>query len=255
MKRTKLRDRLLPNYTRGEEIANMVTHIVGGALGIVVLLSCLFISIMKKDPWGIVSGAIYGGSMLCLYAVSSVYHGLTAVGGKKVMQIIDHCTIYFLIAGTYTPILFCAIRPQFPVWAWLIFGLVWGCAAMAAVFTAIDLKKYAVLSMVCYIGMGWCIVLAVKPALLSIPAPGLLWLLAGGIAYTVGAVLYGVGKRKKYMHTVFHIFVLLGSILQFISVAGYVLQTKIRMQNACGFFLFVIQLLGLLDRLPGDIGA
>ncbi|MBP3314050.1 MAG: hemolysin III family protein [Oscillospiraceae bacterium] len=223
MKRTKLRDRLLPDYTRGEEIANMVTHIVGGALGIVVLLTCLWISIVKKDPWGIVSSSIYGGSMILLYTVSSVYHGLTAVSGKKVMQIIDHCTIYFLIGGTYTPILFCAIRPMFPVWAWVIFALVWGCAVMAAVFTAIDLKKYAVLSMICYIAMGWCIVLAAKPAMASIPLAGLWWLLAGGIAYTVGAVLYGLGKRTRYMHSVFHVFVLLGSIFQFISVAGYVL--------------------------------
>ncbi len=223
MKRTKLRDRILPQYTRGEEITNMVTHIVGGALGIVVLLTCLWISIVKKDPWGIVGGSIYGGSMILLYTVSSVYHGLTAVGGKKVMQIIDHCTIYVLIGGTYTPILLSAIRPMYPVWAWVIFGLVWGCAAMATVFTAIDLKKYSVLSMICYIAMGWCIVLAAKPAMASIPPAGLWWLLLGGIAYTVGAVLYGLGKRKRYMHSVFHVFVLLGSIFQFISVAGYVL--------------------------------
>lgn len=223
MKRTKLRDRVLPRYTRGEEITNMVTHIVGGALGIVVLLTCLWISIERRDPWGIVGGSIYGGSMILLYTVSSVYHGLTAIGGKKVMQIIDHCTIYFLIGGTYTPILFCAIRPEYPLWAWGLFALVWGCAITATVFTAIDLKKYSVLSMACYIAMGWCIVLATKPAMQSIPLAGLMWLLAGGIAYTVGAVLYGLGKRVRYMHSVFHVFVLLGSILQFIAVAGYVL--------------------------------
>ncbi len=218
MKRTKLRDRALPVYTRGEEIANMVTHILGGAFGIFVLAACLYKTYTTGGAWDMVGAWIYGLSMIALYTVSSVYHGLTAPMGKKVMQVVDHCTIYLLIGGTYTPILFSAIRPIYPGWAWTIFGLVWGIAAVATVFTAIDLKKYAVLSMACYIATGWCIVMAVKPTLASVPLPGLLWLLSGGVAYTVGAVLYGLGKKRRYMHTVFHVFVLLGSVLQFIAV-------------------------------------
>lgn len=223
MKRTKLRDRKLPDYTRGEEIFNMVSHIVGGAFGILVLISCLIVSGLKGDVWGIVSGGIYGASMIALYTMSSVYHGLRPGMGKKVMQVMDHCTIYYLIAGTYTPIVLCCIRAYSPGWGWAIFGAVWGCAILGTVFTAIDLKKYAIMSMVCYIGMGWCIVIAAKVALASIPLVALGWILAGGIAYTVGAVLYGLGSKRRYMHSVFHLFVLLGSILQYVAIIGYIL--------------------------------
>lgn len=223
MKRTKLRDRLLPDYTKGEEIFNMVSHIVGGALGIAALVLCVVAAALHGDPWAVVGSAIYGASLILLYTSSSVYHGLRPGMGKKVMQVIDHCVIYILIAGTYTPILFCSIRPVSPVVAWVLFGVVWGLAAAAAAFTAIDLKKYGKLSMACYIGMGWCIVLAIKTVIRAIALPGLLWLLAGGIAYTVGAVLYGVGKKHRYMHSVFHLFVLLGSILQFVCIMWYVI--------------------------------
>lgn len=223
MKRTKLRDRTLPVYTHGEEVFNTVSHIVGGGFGVIVLLACVLRAALRGDTWAVVGSAIYGGSMVVLYTVSSVYHGLHHPMGKKVMQIIDHCTIYLLIGGTYTPILLSSIRPVSPAWAWTLFGIVWGLAAMAATLTAIDLKKYAVLSMICYIGMGWCIVIAAPTAVQAIPLPGLLWLLAGGIAYTIGAVLYGLGKKHRYMHAVFHLFVVAGSILQFICILFYVL--------------------------------
>ena len=223
MKRTKLSQRLLPSYTRGEEIANMVTHIVGGGFGVVVLLWCCLKAILFGNGWDVTGACIYGISMVLLYTVSSVYHGLKSPMGKKVMQVIDHCTIYLLIAGTYTPILLSGLRPMFPGWAWTIFGIVWGCAVVAAVFTAIDLKKYAVFSMVCYLAMGWCIVLAVKPAMQALPTGALLWILVGGIAYTVGAVLYGIGSKVRWMHSVFHIFVVLGSLLQAVGVIVYAL--------------------------------
>ena len=136
MKRTKLSDRLLPDYTVGEERMNMITHIVGASLGVVALVLCVVFAAIRRDVWGVVGCSIYGASIIALYTVSSVYHGLCAGTGKKVMQVLDHCTIYFLIAGTYTPILFCSIRPVSAVWSWVIFGLVWGCAALASVFTA-----------------------------------------------------------------------------------------------------------------------
>ena len=223
MQRTKLRERMLPDYTRGEEIFNTVSHIVGGGLSVIALVVCVIVSALHRDPWAVVGSAIYGSALVLLYTISSVYHGLRPPIAKKVMQVIDHCTIYFLIGGTYTPILFCSIRPDHPGWAWTLFGLVWGLAAMAATFTAIDLKKYSKLSMICYIGMGWCIVLAADVAIKSIPLPGLLWLLTGGIAYTIGAVLYGIGRKRRYMHSIFHLFVVLGSILQFICIVGYVI--------------------------------
>lgn len=223
MTRTPLKQRLLPTYSRGEEIANMVTHIVGGALGVAVLLLTVFLAIRNHDVWALVSGVLYGASMIALYAVSSVYHGLRPSYGKKVMQVIDHCTIYLLIAGTYTPILLTAIRPVYPTLAWGIFGAEWGLAAFAAVFTAIDHVRYNKLAMICYIGMGWFIVFAVKPTLEVLGWPGFLWLLAGGVSYTVGAILYGIGKKKSIFHTVFHVFVDIGSLLQAVCILKYVM--------------------------------
>lgn len=223
MKRTPLSRRSLPDYTRGEEIFNMVSHIVGGGFGLIALAACVIVSAIHRDPWAIVGSSIYGASMIALYTMSSVYHGLKPGMGKKVMQVMDHCTIYFLIAGTYTPILLAAMRPVYPGWAWTLFGLVWGLAAVGCVFTAIDLKKYSVMSMICYLGMGWCIVLALKPTLATVAIQALLWILAGGISYTIGAVLYGLGRKCRWMHSVFHLFVLLGSILQFIGIVGYII--------------------------------
>ncbi len=201
----------------------MVSHIVGGGFGVIALVVCVLLPAMRGNGWGVVSGAIYGSSMILLYTMSSVYHGLHHPMAKKVMQVLDHCTIYFLIGGTYTPILLCGLRKDYPGWAWALFGIVWGLAAMATTFTAIDLKKYSVLSMCCYIGMGWCIVLAADKAISAIPLAGLLWLLAGGIAYTIGAILYGLGKSHRYMHSIFHLFVVAGSILQFICIVFYIL--------------------------------
>ena len=220
MKRTKLRDRRLPDYTRGEEIMNMVTHIVGGTVGIAALVLCLMRS---KDVWAVTASAIYGICMIFLYAVSSVYHGLRPSMGKKVLQIIDHCTIYFLIAGTYTPIVLTALRPVYPVLGWGLFFFQWGLAAVAVTLTAIDLKKYNVFSMICYIGMGWAILPFLSQAMEVLTKPGFFYLLSGGIAYTVGAILYGIGSKKRWFHSVFHIFVVLGSLLQLIAVAFYAL--------------------------------
>lgn len=223
MKRTPLSQRKLPDYTRGEEIFNFVSHIVGGGFGVIALAVCVVVSAVHRDAWAVVGSAIYGVSMIALYTMSAVYHGLRPGMAKKVMQVMDHCTIYFLIAGTYTPIVLANIRPVYPGWGWALFGIVWGLAALGCVFTAIDLKKYSVLSMICYLGMGWCIVIALRPTLDTVALPALLWILAGGISYTIGAVLYGLGKRRRWMHSIFHLFVLLGSILQFVGIAGYVI--------------------------------
>ena len=134
MKRTKLRDRQLPDYTRGEEIMNMVTHIVGGGLGVMALTLCVVIAALHRNVWGIVCGCIYGFSMIALYAMSSIYHGLRPSTGKKVLQIIDHCTIYFLIAGTYTPIALCALRPAYPILGWSMFVFQWALTALAVIW-------------------------------------------------------------------------------------------------------------------------
>ena len=223
MDRIPLRERKLPDYTRGEEITNMVTHIVGAALSLPILVGGIILSAHHRNPWAIVSCCVYGLTLLWLYTMSSVYHGLGDNTGKRVLQVLDHCTISALIAGTYTPILLVSIRPDHPALAWTLFGLEWGLGAAAAAMTAIDLKKYGKASMACYIAMGWLIVLALRPTIETVGMKGFLWLLAGGVAYTVGAVLYGIGKKRKYFHSVFHLFVLLGSLLQAVCILFYVL--------------------------------
>lgn len=223
MKRTKLKDRQLPDYTKGEEIFNMVTHIVGGALGIAYLVLCVIYAATHSDPYAVVSSAIYGASVVVLFSVSSIYHGLHPSKGKKVMQVLDHCVIYFMIAGTYTPITLCALRENSPALGWTVFGVVWGMSSFAALLNAIDLKKYKVFSIISYLAIGWCVVFTVKPVYESIGFEGFLWLLTGGVLYTVGAVLYMLGHKKRYIHSVFHIFIDLASVCHFICILFYVL--------------------------------
>jgi len=221
MKRTRLRDRKLPTYSRGEELMNMITHIVGGALGVVVLLSCVIRAALLGNYWGIVSCTIYGTTFITMFTISSVYHGLAPGMSKKVLQVIDHCTIYFLISGTYTAVVLSAIRPVYPGLGWGLFIFEWTLALIAATLTAIDLKKYEVFSMVCYIGMGWAVIPFWQQTLNAMTKPGFLLLLFGGIAYTIGSVLYGLGSKQKWMHSVFHIFVVLGALLQYFAVLLY----------------------------------
>ena len=225
MERIKLKDRILPDYTRGEEIFNMVSHIVGGGFGVIALATCVVKAFIKFEAFSIVSAFIYGFSMVMLYTVSSVYHGLKPEKAKKVMQVIDHCTIFLLIAGTYTPISLVALRRENTALGWVIFGVVWGFSALGITLNAIDLEKYSVFSVVCYIVLGWCIVFPLKTAVRAIGTPGFYWLLAGGISYTFGSVLYGIASKRVhcYIHSVFHIFVVIGSILQYACVLFYVL--------------------------------
>lgn len=221
MKRTRLSDRQLPDYTRGEEQMNMITHILGGVISIVALTLCVIRSALHHNVFGIVTSAVYGASMIAMFTFSSVYHGLKPNMGKKVMQVIDHCTIYFLIAGTYTVVVLSALRPVYPALGWGLFAFEWTLALIAAAFTAIDLKKYEIFSMICYVGMGWAVIPFWRQTLEVLTLPGFLLLLSGGIAYTIGSILYGLGKKRKWMHSVFHIFVDLGALLQFLSVYLY----------------------------------
>lgn len=224
MKRTPLAERALPGYTRGEEIFNMVSHIVGGALGVTATALCVVIAAIHHNVMGVISGAVYGATMILLYTMSSIYHGLSPrLTAKKVFQIIDHCTVYILIAGSYTPFALVSLRQQNVALGWTIFGLIWGIAIVGIVFTAIDLKTFRVPSMVCYLAMGWLILFAMRPTVRAIGTGGLILLVAGGLCYTAGAVLYINGKRRRYVHSIFHLFVLAGSILHFLCVLFYVM--------------------------------
>ena len=223
MKRVRLRDRILPDYTKGEEIFNMVSHIVGGALGIAYLTLCVITAALHHNPLGVVASAIYGFSVITLFSISSIYHGMKPSMAKKVLQVLDHCTIYLMIAGSYTPFALCSVRSQNTAAGWTLFGLIWAVTAVGIVFTAIDVHKYRVFSMICYIGMGWCVVGFWKYTYAAIGNGGTIFLVVGGVLYTIGAVLYGMGKRKRYIHSIFHIFVNLASLCHFFCILFYVL--------------------------------
>lgn len=223
MNRIKLEDRILPTYTQAEEIFNMTSHILGGVLGIVATVLCVTFAAIHGNVYGIVSGAIYGIMMIILYTMSSIYHGLSPKRkAKKVFQILDHCSIFLLIAGSYTPFALCTLREADPLAGWTIFGIIWAFAILGIVLNSIDIKKFKVFSMICYLVMGWCIIVRAN-LLTQLGKNGLILLVSGGIAYTIGAILYGIGKKHKYMHSIFHLFILLGSLLQFFCILLYVM--------------------------------
>ena len=213
----------LPRYTRGEELFNMITHIVGGGLGFVALIACVIVAGLHHNPIGIVSGIIYGFTVILLFTMSSIYHGLAVGLPKRVFRVLDHCTIYILIAGTYTPIVLGQFRQVYPFDAWLIFGLIWGFAVLGITLTGIDRKRFAVFAMICYLGMGWMVVFRINRMLSVLGVPFFVLLLVGGVLYTVGAIFYGVGKRKKFMHSIFHLFVNAASILHSIAIIVFIM--------------------------------
>ena len=224
MKRIKLDNRVLPSYSKGEEIFNMISHILGAVLGIVAIVLLTVIAAHHNNVYGIVSGVIFGISMLILYCMSSIYHGLSPkLKAKKVFQVIDHCSIFLLIAGSYTPFCLCTLRQYDSVTGWVIFGVIWFAAILGIILNSIDLKRFNIISMICYLLMGWCIVfrISILPALLTIT--GFLLLLIGGIIYTIGAILYGLGKKIKWMHSIFHVCIFIGSLLHFFCILFYVM--------------------------------
>ena len=195
----------------------MASHAAGVALGIVATVLCVVAAARGHNPMGVVTGAIFGASMILLYTISSVYHGLSPlVLGKKVLRVLDHCTIYLLIAGSYTPLALCALRGVNPKMGWTLFGVVWGAAVIGIILTAIDMERFKVFSMICYLAMGWCVVVTWKPMTQAIGLGGTVFLVLGGVAYTIGAMLYVIGKKKnkRYVHSIFHLFVVLGSLLR-----------------------------------------
>ena len=222
--RTKLADRILPLYTRGEEIFNMVSHIVAAIMGIAAIVLCVVFSSMHNNSYGIASGIVFGITLLLLYTMSSIYHGLKPdLKAKKVFQVIDHCSIFLLIAGSYTPFTLCTLREYDPALGWSIFGIIWGMAILGVVFNAIDLKSYKSFSMICYLTMGWLIIFKINIVWEALGNIGFFLLLFGGIVYTIGAVLYGLGKKQKWMHSIFHLCCFFGSLLHFLCILLFVI--------------------------------
>lgn len=221
IKRTKLDDRKIPPYTKGEEIFNMVTHIVGGGIGIAATALCVVFAAIHGNVFGVIGSAIFGATMIILYTMSSLYHGLSPkLKAKKVFQIFDHCSIFLLIAGTYTPIALVSLREYNPFLGWGVFGFVWAVAILGIVLNSIDLEKYKIFSMISYLGLGWCIVLAGKGTFEALGLTAFIFLLLGGVSYTLGVFFFAF--KKRYMHSIFHIFVDIGSILHVLCVLFFV---------------------------------
>jgi len=215
--------RKLPSYTRSEELFNMITHIVGGGLGLVALIACVIIAAFNQNVWGVVSGCIYGFCVILLFTMSSIYHGLRIEMPKRVFRVIDHCTIFVLIAGTYTPITLNRFREVYPWDAWIMFGVIWGLAVIGIVLNSVDLRRFKKFSLACYLGMGWMVVFRINRLIEVLGSPFFVMILAGGIFYTVGVLFYVLGKRKKFMHSVFHLFVNVASILHSVAIAVFIM--------------------------------
>lgn len=205
-----------------EEIANTLTHGAGLLLSIAGLVVLVAYSVKYGDTWHVVSSSIFGSTLILLYSTSALYHGIPSATAKPILQRIDHAAIFLLIAGTYTPFTLVTLRGT---WGWTLFGLVWGIAAAGVVLELAAKKRRKRLSLSLYLGLGWLIVIAIKPMLRSVETDGLLLLLAGGLSYSAGVIFY-VWKKLPYHHAIWHLFVMAGSALHFFSVLFYVIPAR-----------------------------
>lgn len=210
-------------YEPKEEKLNVITHAIGLILSIIAFFLLITYANDRGTIWHLTSFAIFGASMTVLYSASTAYHYSKEPALRTKLNILDHAAIYVLIAGTYTP--FCLVVLPKKI-GWIIFGVSWGLALIGIIFKLFYTGKYDRLSTIAYVLMGWVVIFAIKPLIENLPVKGLLWLLAGGLFYTVGAILYSI-KSVRYNHAVFHIFVLLGSFCHFMSIFFYVLPERI----------------------------
>jgi hemolysin III len=206
-------------YTLGEEIANIITHGIGAVLSIAALVILVVLAAKQKDAWRIVSFSVYGASLILLYLASTLYHSIRHSRAKRVFRILDHVSIFLLIAGTYTPFLLVDLRGG---WGWTLFGMIWGLAVVGIVFKAVFIGRFKKLSIAVYVLMGWMILVAIKPLLAAVPMPGLCWLVLGGLFYTGGIVFYA-WRSVRFSHMIWHLFVLCGSVCHFFAILFYVL--------------------------------
>lgn len=209
----------LRRQTLGEEIANSITHGLGALLSVIALPVLIVSAVQKGGALNIVSSTLFGVSLLLLYLSSTFCHALPQGKAKRVFEIIDHCAIYILIAGTYTPFLLVSLGGA---WGWSLFGVIWGMALFGVLFKSIWGLKYPMASNALYLLMGWLVVVAIKPMLEAVPAAGMWWLLAGGLAYTFGVLFFVFDSRWKFAHFIWHFFVLMGSLCHFVAVLVYV---------------------------------
>lgn len=210
----------LPKYTLGEELISSISHGVGALLSIAALVLCIVFSAIDHNPLAVVASCIYGSSLVILYLMSCLYHALKPNKAKKVFRVFDHCSIFLLIAGSYTPFLLITIGGAKGI---IMMVIMWLAAIIGIILNSINLEKFDKLSFVLYLVMGWMVVFSFKQLLTNLPTTGFVLLLIGGIIYTVGAVIYAIGDKVRYMHSIWHFFVLGGSIFQFFTIFLYVI--------------------------------
>ena len=203
--------------TLGEEIANSITHGIGAALSIAGLVALLAVAALHRPAWQIAACATYGASLVLLYTSSTIYHALANNRAKRVFKILDHSSIYLLIAGTYTPFTLITLRGP---WGWTLFAVVWGLCVCGVVFKSLWIGRLKVASTVVYLLMGWCVVVAIRPLLAALPWTGFMWMLAGGLCYTAGVAFYA--NSRRFAHSIWHLFVMAGSVCHYWAVFHYV---------------------------------
>ena len=212
----------LPSYTLGEELINSISHGIGACLSVAALVLCIVQAAVNGTAAGVVGASIYGSTLIILYCMSTLYHAITNKTARRVFRVFDHTSIYLLIAGTYTPITLVTLKGAL---GWTLFGVVWGIAVLGIVFNSVNIEKFKAFSMISYIVMGWCCIVGIKDIIANMEKGGLIFLVLGGVLYTVGIIFYAL-KKLRYMHSVWHIFVLSGSIMHFFCVYFYVLPVR-----------------------------
>ena len=215
-----MKNKHITYYESTEEKINVITHAIGLLLSIAALVLLIVHASYHGSARHIVSFTIFGASLIVLYSASTLYHYSQKPNIRHKLNILDHASIYVLIAGTYTPFTLITLKGAL---GWAIFGITWGIALVGIFLKLFYTGKYDKISTIAYVVMGWIIIFAVKPLMENLPINGLYWLLTGGISYTIGAVLYSI-KKIKYNHAIFHLFVLLGSFSHFMAVYFYVLK-------------------------------
>jgi hemolysin III len=207
------------NQTHVEEILNSLTHVIGALLGVAALVLLTVMSHHQHSALKVVASVIFGSSLIFMYSASALYHGFRNPRAKRILKIIDHSSIYILIAGSYTPIVLILLSPA---WGWSLFGVIWGMALLGLIFKFFATGKLEIVSTIAYVCMGWLALIAIKPLYDALPLHGFLWLVAGGVSYTLGVIFY-VWNRLRFGHAIWHLFVLGGSICHFFLVLLYVI--------------------------------
>lgn len=212
----------IPKYTLGEEIVNSISHGLGAIFSIVALILLIIKSAQTKNPIAIVTVTIFGVSMVILYTLSCIYHALSKkTKGKKVLRVLDHCNVFILVYGTYLPVALIGVKG---ITGWILFGIISTTTIIGIIFSSINVDKYAKLEVICHLINGWSIIIGGNQLLKNVGLIHFLLLIIGGIFYSIGAILYKIGAKKKYFHSIFHFFCLGGTIFHFIAIYGYLLK-------------------------------